>query len=197
MDDSSNKPLTPPQSGKDQCDSSATNSPAPSHKKIKGFMQRFLKSTAGTANNKAPEVETSTASIIYDDAASSSIYDDASAAELAPCYDEASSVAKRVAGGELAVCYDDIAGILLGNQEEEDDATYDDVSNPQPPFLDSSALPPPPPVEDYEYVEDLNTDSDGISVKSGASEYGQASPSRRWHISTSEAIPQVPIFHDL
>ena len=173
-----------PAGGKDQCDSPASSgSPAPSHKKIKGFVQRFLKSTGG-ANNKAPLAT----GIIYDDATSSALYDDASAA--APCYDDASKASAKTV--EVSVCYDDVSGILLTTpDDEDDDITYDDVSGGPPPTLMDS-LPPPPPVEEYEYVDDVNNDSDGVSVKSGASEYGTASsPNRRWHISTSDAISQV------
>lgn len=155
--------------------------------KRKGFMQRFLKSTNVQIIEESSNVKDD---CIYDDASSnptkitlSTIYDDAGSSQLKSTlsfiYDDAASSIPAEATPTKAITYDDVV--------VESGLLYDDA-------FSSLTVPPPPPEDEYDDVASLG-DSDGVSLKSGASEYGAAgtssSPSHRWYISTSEAVTQV------
>lgn len=73
---------------------------------------------------------------------------------------------------------------------DEEDLTYDDAFR----VIDTN--------EEYEYVanesissvrelQSNNNDSDGVSMKSGVSDYGANAPSHRWHIAAADAKAQV------
>lgn len=72
---------------------------------------------------------------------------------------------------------------------------YDDAFGSLPVLVPSSSV-----AEEYDLIDDSasegtahnNNDSDGISVKSGASEYGATGPSNtRWHVPASDTKAHV------
>jgi hypothetical protein len=170
--------------------------------KKKGFMHRLLKSrskasdlasTFSMAALKAQQTrstsdedsksrrESEDSDILYDDALTVK-----PPKEEELFYDDASAIPKDS---------ENVSNNMYTNEKvvkvpEEENLVYDDASR----VNDTS--------EEYEYVanqsissvrelQNNNNDSDGMSMKSGVSEYGANASIHRWHITASEAKAQV------
>ena len=184
----------------DQCDAPTitTLPPAPENKRM-GFMQRLLKPrskasdmtsafTLGAAKNRSipndeddqSRRESGDSDILYDDAAA---VKPTTEAELT--YDDATTSPKYEG---KPIYTNENSKHLYTNEKPSANEVYDDASH-----IHVSN-------EEYEYVVsnenansliNNNNDSDGVSLKSGVSDYGANAPSHRWHITTADAKAQV------
>uniref|UniRef100_A0A0P5VA83 Uncharacterized protein n=1 Tax=Daphnia magna TaxID=35525 RepID=A0A0P5VA83_9CRUS len=188
----------------DQCDAPPIANPLPPapETKKKGFMHRLLKTRSKASDLALPfsmaaakaqrirpppededdksRKESGDSDIMYDDAmtvkpprAEEIDNDDASAIP------QDSENSKHVYSNETGA-----------KTTDEEDLTYDDAFR----VIDTN--------EEYEYVanesissvrelQSNNNDSDGVSMKSGVSDYGANAPSHRWHIAAADAKAQA------
>lgn len=148
--------------------------------------------TLGAAKNQSvPEDEddqsrreTGESELLYDDAVTVK-----TTTEEEFTYDDATTIHKD--GGNVKPIYtNEISKHLYTNEKQTMDEVYDDASQ----IIVSN--------EEYEYVvndnassqrelHNNNNDSDGVSMKSGVSDYGANASSHRWHITAAEAKAQV------
>ena len=118
-------------------------------------------------------------------------------------------IKSTVSGDKSQIIYDDATTLKAPSFLRELDTSrfltaetgrviYDDAFGSLPALLSSSSLV----AEEYDLVDDSasegtahnNNDSDGISLKSGASEYGASGPSNtQWHVPATETKANVII----
>ncbi|KAI9557563.1 hypothetical protein GHT06_017391 [Daphnia sinensis] len=188
----------------DQCDAPPIANPLPPapETKKKGFMHRLLKTrskasdlslpfsmAAGKAQRIRPPIEDEDDKSRKESVDSEIMYDDAMTVKPPRAEeidnDDASAIPQDSENSKHV--YYNETGVKTTHEE---DLTYDDAFR----VIDTN--------EEYEYVanesissvrelQSNNNDSDGVSMKSGVSDYGANAPSHRWHIAAADAKAQA------